>query len=164
MPRRRDLAASWVVYRTARVGLRLTRAQRRRLLGLLVSAGDLWACVLEVNAWRRARQDRLAGYQELCRELTACGPGTFGELDVTGGRSVLRRYSEAWFAAAKRRKAGDAAVRFPRRRRRMVPVRWYAGTFGLAGGGYESRWPGAARHWRCSWAGTCLTRPVRSGQ
>jgi IS605 OrfB family transposase len=133
MPRRRDLTASRVVYRTARVGLRLTRAQRRRLLGLLVSAGDVWACVLEVNAWRARRDRPLAGYQELCRELTASGPGTFGELDVTGGRSVLRRYSDAWFAAAKRRKAGDAAARFPRRRRRMVPVRWYAGTFGLDG-------------------------------
>jgi len=55
-----------VVYRTARAGLRLTRGQRRRLVGLLVSAGDVWACVLELNAWRRARQDApLAGYQAL---------------------------------------------------------------------------------------------------
>ncbi|HMD92528.1 MAG TPA: hypothetical protein VKG80_07775, partial [Trebonia sp.] len=38
-----------------------------------------------------------------------------------------------WFAAAKRRKAGDQAARFPRRRRGLVPVRWYAGTFGLDG-------------------------------
>ncbi|MBO0881681.1 MAG: hypothetical protein J2P17_15335, partial [Mycobacterium sp.] len=35
-------------------------------------------------------------YQELCRELSAAGPGTFGELDATGARSVLRRYSDAW--------------------------------------------------------------------
>jgi hypothetical protein len=47
-----------VVHRTARVGLRVTRGQRRRLVGLLVSAGDVWACVLELNAWRRVRQDR----------------------------------------------------------------------------------------------------------
>jgi hypothetical protein len=46
-----------VVYRTARAGLRLTRGQRRRLAGLLVSAGDVWACTLELNAWRRARGD-----------------------------------------------------------------------------------------------------------
>jgi hypothetical protein len=66
-----------VVYRTARAGLRVTRARRRRLLGLLASAGDVWACVLELNAWRRARQDApLAGYQELCRELATAGPGT----------------------------------------------------------------------------------------
>ena len=134
MPRHRDPAAPRVVHRTARAGLRVTRAQRRRLLGLLASAGDVWACVLELNAWRRARRDApLAGYQELCRELAASGPGTFGELDTTGARSVLRRYSDAWMATARRRAAGDASARFPRRRRALVPVRWYHGTFALDG-------------------------------
>jgi len=47
-----------VVHRTARAGLRVTRGQWRRLVGLLASGGDVWACVLEINAWRRARQDR----------------------------------------------------------------------------------------------------------
>jgi IS605 OrfB family transposase len=122
-----------VVYRTAPCGLRATKGQRRRLFGLLRSSGDVWCCVLELNAWRRRHEAPLAGYQELCRELAASGPGTFGELDTTGARSVLRRYSDAWFAAAKRRKAGDESVRFPRRRRGQVPVRWYAGTFGLDG-------------------------------
>jgi transposase len=94
----------------------------------------VWACVLELNAWRRARQDpALASYPELCRELAASGPGTFGELDSTGARSVLHRYSDAWFAAARRRRAGDQTARFPRRRRRLVPVRWYHGTFRLDG-------------------------------
>jgi hypothetical protein len=94
-------------HRTARCGLRLTRGRRRRL-GLLVSAGDVWASVLELNTWRRARQDRpLASYQELCRLLAASGPGTFGELDSTGARSVLRRYADAWNTAAKRRRAGE---------------------------------------------------------
>jgi hypothetical protein len=80
-----------VVYRTARCGLRVTRGQRQRLFGLLRSAGDVWCCVLELNAWRRRRQDRpLASYKELCRELAASGPGTFGELDSAGARSVLR--------------------------------------------------------------------------
>jgi len=123
-----------VVYRTARCGLRATRAQKARLFGLLRSAGDVWCCVLELNRWRRQRQDApLAGYRELCRELTAAGPGAFGELDTTAARSVLRRYSDAWFAAAARRKAGEISVRFPRRKRALVPVRWYAGTFTLDG-------------------------------
>jgi putative transposase len=123
-----------VVHRTSRVGLRITGGQRRRLLGLLVSAGDVWACVLELNVWRRARQDRLlVGYQALCRELAYAGPGAFGELDSVGARSVLRRYSDAWFATAQRRRDGDRRARFPRRRRALVPVRWYHGTFTVTG-------------------------------
>jgi putative transposase len=123
-----------VVYRTARCGLRVTRLQRERMFGLLRSAGDVWCCLLELNAWRRRRQDMpLAGYPELCRELSASGPGTFGELDTAGARSVLRRYSDAWFAAAKRRRSGDVSARYPRRRRGLVPVRWYHGTFRLDG-------------------------------
>ncbi|WP_141715104.1 RNA-guided endonuclease InsQ/TnpB family protein [Micromonospora rhizosphaerae] len=122
------------MHRTARVALRVTPGQRRRCFGLLRSAGDVWACVLEVNAWRRRRHDSpLVGYQELCRELAASGPGTFAELDTTGARSVLRRFSDAWFGAAKRRKAGDLSARFPRRRRGLLPVRWYHGTFTLDG-------------------------------
>jgi IS605 OrfB family transposase len=134
MPRRRDRQGPPVVYRTARAGLRVTRGQRRRVTGLLVSAGDVLACVLELGAWRRARQDRpLASYQELCRLLAASGPGTFGELDTAGARSVLRRYCDAWFATAKRRRDGDLTARYPRRRRRMVALRWYHGTFRLDG-------------------------------
>jgi len=134
MPRTRAADAPQVVWRTARCGLRVTAGQRRRLFGLLVPAGDVRACVLELNAWRRRRQDRpLASYQELCRELAASGPGTFGGLDTTGARSVLRRYGDAWFAAARARKNGGLTARFPRRRRRLMPVRWHAGTFTLAG-------------------------------
>jgi putative transposase len=134
MPRKRERDAPPVVYRTARCGLRVSGAQRNRLFGLLRSAGDVWCAVLELNRWRRSRRDApLAGYQELCRELAESGPGTFGELDTTGARSVLRRYSDAWFAAAGKRRAGDASARFPRRRRGLVPVRWYAGTFTLDG-------------------------------
>ena len=133
MPRKRDQATR-VVYRTARCGLRVTRGQRERVFGLLRSAGDLWCAVLELAAWRRQRQDPpLARYAELCRELAVSGPGAFGELDSTGARSVLRRYSDAWFATAKRRKRGDQAARYPRRKRALVPVRWYAGTFTLDG-------------------------------
>ncbi|MCM0675718.1 hypothetical protein NCC78_13610, partial [Micromonospora phytophila] len=46
---------------------------------------------------------------------------------------MLRRFSDAWFAAAKRRRDGDFSARFPRRRRGLVPVRWYYGTFTLNG-------------------------------
>jgi transposase len=134
MPRNRAPNSPAVVYRTARAGLRLTRGQRRRLVGLLVSAGDVWACVLEVNAWRRARGDvPLVSYRALCQELATAGPGCFGELDTAGARSVLCRYSDAWFAAAARRKNGDGSARFPRRRRKVMPVRWYHGRFELDG-------------------------------
>jgi IS605 OrfB family transposase len=135
MPRRRDPQAPKVVHRTARITLRPTNGQRRRLFGLLSSAGDVWACVLEANWWRRYRHaPPLAGYQELCRELAAAGPGAFGELDTAGARSVLRRFSDAWFAAAKRRKDGETSARFPRRRRRLVPVRWYHDRFTVKDG------------------------------
>ncbi|MGC5021783.1 hypothetical protein, partial [Micromonospora sp. DT47] len=134
MPRRRDPSALRVVHRTARIAVRVTPGQRRRCFRLLRSAGDVWACVLEVNAWRRRRGDApLVGYQQLCRELAVSGPGTFAELDSTGARSVLRRFSDAWFTAAKRRNSGDLSARFPRRRRGLVPVRWYHGTFTLDG-------------------------------
>lgn len=123
-----------MVYRTARVAVRCSPGQARRLWGLLRSAGDVWACVLELNRLRRQRGDRpVVGYQALCRVLSASGPGTFGELDSVGARSVLRRFSDAWFAAAKARKAGDGGARFPRRKRAVMPVRYYAGTFTLEG-------------------------------
>ena len=105
-----------MVHRTARVGLRLTARQRQRCFGLLRAGGDVWACVLELNGWRHRRQDRpVVSYQELCRLLAESGPGTFGELDSAGARSVLRRFSDAWFSAAARRKTGHPDVRYPRR-------------------------------------------------
>jgi IS605 OrfB family transposase len=134
MPRKRAAGSPRVVHRTARCGLRATPTQRGRVFGLLRSAGDVWCCVLELNRWRRQRGDRpLAAYQDLCRELAAGGPGTFGELGTTGARSVLRRYSDSWFSAAKRRAEGDKTARFPRRKRPLIPVRCYGGTFTLDG-------------------------------
>src|SRR5438034_6053264 len=77
-----------LVHRTTRVGLRVTTAQRRRCFGLLRSAGEVWACVLEANWWRRRREaPPLVGYQQLCRELAAAGPGT---------RSEERRVGRGW--------------------------------------------------------------------
>jgi hypothetical protein len=152
--------------RTARAGLRLTRGQRRRLIGLLISAGDVWACVLELNGWRRAWQARpLASCQELCRVLAASGPGVFGELDTTGARSVLRCYADAWFAAARRRRG--------RRRHGAVsaaPPADGAGALGITvrsawtGGRWRFRCPAAARRCGSAWTATCPTPPGRSAR
>jgi IS605 OrfB family transposase len=120
-----------LVHRTAHVRLRLTRRQARRCYGLLRSAGDVWAWLLDSNRQRHQRGERpVTGYQALCRELTQTG--TFGELSMVGARSVLRRYADAWFQAAKRRRAGLSAS-FPRRKRGLVPMRCYHGTFRIEG-------------------------------
>jgi IS605 OrfB family transposase len=124
--------AASLLHRTAHVRLRLTRRQTARCYGLLRSAGDVWAWLLDTNRQRRQQSEQpVTGYQTLCHELTRTGP--FGELSVTGARSVLRRYSEAWFHAAKRHKAGQRGAGFPRRKRALVPVRFYHGTFLLDG-------------------------------
>jgi len=118
------------VHRTARVGLRVTKGQARRCFALLRSAGDVWAALIDVNAYRFAHGARpVANYQEWCREVAgvACG-----ELSVTAVRSVVRRYSEAFFETAQRRRRGERA-RYPRRKRALFPVRWYHGTFVLHG-------------------------------
>ena len=125
-------AAPRLVHRTATVRLRLTRRQARRCYGLLRSAGDVWAWLLDSNRQRRQQGERpVIGYQALCRELAKTDG--FGELSTVGARSVLRRYSDAWFHAARRRKAGQQDARFPRRKRGLVPVRFYHGTFLLDG-------------------------------
>ena len=134
MPRKRDRDAPRVVHRTARCGLRLTRGQRERVFGLLRSAGDVWCCVLELAAWRRRRQDPpLAGYQELCRELAASGPRhvrrTGHHRGAVGAAPLQRRLVRRRRAPQGRRQT----ARYPRRRRGLVPVRWYAGTFTLDG-------------------------------
>jgi IS605 OrfB family transposase len=125
-------AAPRLVHRTAHLRLRLTRPQARRCYRLLRSAGDVWAWLLDTNRQRHQQGERpVIGYQALCRELTQTSP--FGELGVTGARSVLRRYTDAWFQAAKRRRAGQRDAGFPRRKRALVPVRFYYGTFCIQG-------------------------------
>jgi transposase len=116
-----------VCCRTARIRLRVTRRQADRCYRLLRSAGDLWAWLLDTNRQRfQHGSPPIVGYQALCRELTSLDG--FGELSVTGARSVLRRYSDAWFQAAKRRRHG-APAGFPRRKRALVPIRFYNQTF-----------------------------------
>jgi putative transposase len=120
-----------LVHRRARIRLTVTRRQAERCYALMRSAGDVWAWLLDMNRMRT--QQGLApvtNYQMLCRLLTVVGP--FGELSVVGARSVLRRYSDAWFQAAKRRRRGDLAG-YPRRKRSLVPVRLHHGTFLLQG-------------------------------
>jgi IS605 OrfB family transposase len=120
-----------LVHRTAKVRLRLTRRQINRCYGLLRSAGDVWAWLLDSNRRRRQQGDRpVTGYQALCRQLPSMG--SFGELSTVGARSVLKRYSDAWFQAAKRRNQQQNAG-FPRRKRALVPVRFYNDTFRIEG-------------------------------
>jgi IS605 OrfB family transposase len=120
------------MHRTAKIRLRVTRRQAARCYGLLRSAGDVWAWLLDSNRQRHQQgEPAISNYQALCRQLTA--RGTFGELSMTGARSVLRRYADAWFQAAKRRKAGQQDAGFPRRRRALVPVRFHYGTFSIEG-------------------------------
>jgi IS605 OrfB family transposase len=125
-------AAPRLVHRTAHIRLRLTRGQVRRCYGLLGAAGDVWAWLLDTNRQRHQEgQPVISTYQALCRELTRTGP--FGELSMVGARSVLKRYSDAWFQAANRRRAGQQDAGFPRRKRALVPVRFYHGTFSVQG-------------------------------
>lgn len=46
---------------------------------------------------------------------------------------MLRRYSTEWFEAAKRRSKGEKAG-FPRRKKGLVPIRYYNGTFSITEG------------------------------
>ncbi len=120
-----------LVHRTANIRLRATRRQTDRCYRLLRAAGDVWACLLDGNRQRqRHGQPPITNYQALCRQLT--NKDGFGELSIVGARSVLRRYADAWFAAAKRRRDGQQ-TRFPRRKHALVPVRFYHGTFQLDG-------------------------------
>jgi putative transposase len=92
----------------------------------------VWAWLLDTNWQRRQQGERPGkGYHALCQEL-ARSDG-FGELSTVGARSVLQRYSDAWFQAAKRHKAGHQNAGFPRRKRGLVPVRFYHGSFTIEG-------------------------------
>ncbi|HEY6429933.1 MAG TPA: transposase, partial [Acidimicrobiales bacterium] len=119
-----------MLLRTARVELRVTAAQRRRLVGLLRSGGDVWAALVEVNQARFRRHAKpIFGYQAWCREIAGV---EVGELSMTAMRSVVRRYSSACFEVAKRKRAGERA-RYPRRKRALVSLRWHTGTFTVEG-------------------------------
>ena len=115
-----------VLFRTARIGLRVTPAQRRRCLRLLGSGGDVWAALIDVNQARfRGHARPIFGYRDWYREIAGV---PVGELSVTAIRSVVRRYSDACFVTAARKRVGERA-RYPRRKRGLVPLRWSSGTF-----------------------------------
>jgi len=165
MPRQRPVDAPTVVHRTARIALRTSPSQRRRCFDLLRSGGDVWACVLALNAIHRQRGTPLVvTYQELCRELATDGPAIFGELSSTGARSVLRRYSDSWMATAKRRRAGDSSAHYPRRKKALVPSRYYAGRFDLDGRRLRIPPPRLRRPWSSGSRETSPTRPPPSAR
>jgi hypothetical protein len=60
-----------LVHRTAVIRLRLTRRQAARCYGLLRSAGDVWAWLLDSNR-ERLDQGRplVTSYTALCRNLS----------------------------------------------------------------------------------------------
>src|SRR6266571_4912989 len=92
-----NMCSARMVHRTARIALRTTPAQRRRCFGLLRSAGDVWAWVIDCNrALREWHCPQVANFSALCRELTGT---SFGELSRTCAEDVLKRYSIASFEA-----------------------------------------------------------------
>src|SRR5260370_3287129 len=118
------------VHRPARIALRTTPAEGRCCYGLLRSAGDVWAWVIDCNrALREWHCPQVANFPALCRELTGT---SFGELSRTCAEDVLKRYSTAFFEAARRHNAGVRAG-FPRRKRGLVPARFRKGSFAIDG-------------------------------
>jgi IS605 OrfB family transposase len=83
-------------------------------------------CNRQLREWHCPQ---VAKFLALCRELTGT---SFGELSRHAAEDVLKRYSTAFFEAARRKKAGLRAG-FPRRKRGLVPVRFRWGCFGLDG-------------------------------
>jgi len=116
--------------RTARVVLRVTPAQRRRLIAMLRSGGDVWAALIEVNQIRfRCHAKPIFGYESWWREVAGV---PVGELSKAAICSVVRRYSAACCEVAKRKRAGQLA-HYPRRKRALVPIRWRTGRFRIEG-------------------------------
>ena len=99
----------------------------------------------------------IASYTALCRELAGAD---LGELDTTGARSVARRYSAGWFESNRRKRRGEKAC-YPRRKRRLFPVRWYHGTFRIEG--RRVRIPTARGSPRCGYGCRVTSRIAPSG-
>ena len=139
-----------VVHRTACICLRTTPAQAKRCYQPLRAAGDVGLAPGQQPRSTPARRPGGGRLPALC-QLT--NRGGFGELSVVGARSVLQRYSDAWFEAARRHNRG--AGRVPAPQTLPGPIRFYNGTFFLDG---DRR--AAAGRQRPSELWVRLTRPL----
>src|SRR3984893_8555942 len=125
-----NMCSARSVHRTARLPGRTTPAQRRRCYGLLRSAGDVWAWVIDCNRQlREQHRPVVANFSALCRALTGT---SWGELSRQCAEAILKNSSTAFFEATKRKKQGVQAG-FPRRKRGLVPVRFRFGCFSFHG-------------------------------
>ena len=151
-----------LVHRTAHIRLRVTRHQADRCYGLMRSAGDLWAWLLDTNRERLEQGAApIVGYQALCRQLTARGP--VGELSAVGpGRcwagtrtpGTRRPSADAMASGLGSHAANACWSRFASTTR---PSGWRASVCGC-------RSPGAARRYGCGWPDLSRIQPTRSGQ
>jgi IS605 OrfB family transposase len=96
---------SRLVHRTARIRVRVTQRQADRCYGLLRSAGDVWAWLLNTNHERlRQGLTPVTSYQALCRELTVVVAGDAGLL-ISGRAIRSENYLHLREQQARRHKA-----------------------------------------------------------
>jgi putative transposase len=115
------------------VGLRVTRAQRRRLLALLVSAGDVWAPVARYPAGQEPDPARVAGVDlGIIHPYAVAGPG--GQALLVSGRAIRAEHRMHLADRKARQKAvarrapkpgqkGSRRWRHYRRRQRLAEAR-----------------------------------------
>src|SRR5258708_24669449 len=117
------------VVRTFRVKVMSADGKRDRCFALLEDAGDVWAWCID------RFHDRLRRGLPGANSVTEMGPdqkahGPFGDLTAHCAQDVTKGFSAAFFAAMRRRRAGEKA-RLPLRKRYLVPVTWRKGEFQL---------------------------------
>ena len=74
----------------------------------------------------------------MCRRALSCS-----------ARSILRRYSDAWFSANAARRGGNAAARYPRRRKSLIPSATTPAPSPSTADTSAFRWPVGVRPWAC---------------
>ena len=106
-----------------------TDAKRARCFALLEDAGDVWAwCIDRFHDRFRRGLPNANSVTEMWPDQKAHGP--FGDLTAHCAQDVTKGFSAAFFAAMRRRRAGEKA-RLPLRKRHLVPVTWRKGEFQL---------------------------------